>query len=301
MGDYVHFSRDPSLWGESIQTMWGSHDICPSLSWFQVKGVTQSELLSLSHAGAWRHTEKPQCNMAYLLIVLGKTINGEMAFRLAMVWAHPHQATLSSLDEVARKLTLLINIGDIWAYTFMQLNEGTLYVPLSNEGHIKTMIDGVPSSKTCGYLCQLEVCKLLQCGDQVVCPEHLNRGLEPLLLPFPKPPVRDMDTLSRPVHKPSPLQMDLPSVRLRDQTPITPAPCGASTPPPSLHSTMECPSETATHPSMATELQELLSQVVLDTSSPASGDSTPRRPVSLAKDAPLTIRMEDPFRPDRPV
>ena len=69
----------------------GFHDICPSLSWFQVKDVTWSELLVLSHAGAWGDAEKTQCDMAYLLIVPGKTIKGEMAFGLTMVWVHPHQ------------------------------------------------------------------------------------------------------------------------------------------------------------------------------------------------------------------
>ena len=77
MGDYAHFSRDPGLWEESTQMLWGSHDICLSLSWFQVRDVTQSELLALSHAWVWGDKEKPQCDMAYLLIVLGKTIKGE--------------------------------------------------------------------------------------------------------------------------------------------------------------------------------------------------------------------------------
>ena len=99
--------------------LWVSHDICPSQSLFQVRDVTQSELLALFHAGVWEDTEKPQCNMAYLLIALGKTIEGEMAFRLTMVWVHPHQACLPSLDEMARKLALLVNIGDNWAYAFV--------------------------------------------------------------------------------------------------------------------------------------------------------------------------------------
>ena len=71
--------------------------------------------------------------MAYLLIARGKTVEVEMVFRLAVVWVLPHQACLSSLDEVARKLTLLINIGDKWVYTCVCLNKGTLHVPLSNE------------------------------------------------------------------------------------------------------------------------------------------------------------------------
>ena len=54
-----------------------------------------------------------------------------MAFGLVMVWMHPHQACLSSLDEAVRKLTLLIDLGDNWAYTFVQLNKNTQYIPLS--------------------------------------------------------------------------------------------------------------------------------------------------------------------------
>ena len=69
---------------------------CPSLSWFQVRDMTQSELLALSHTGVWGDTEKPQRDMAYLLIAPDKTIEGEMVFRLATVWAHLHQAHLST-------------------------------------------------------------------------------------------------------------------------------------------------------------------------------------------------------------
>ena len=42
-----------------------------------------------------------------------------MVFGVAMVWTHPYQASLSSLDEVVKKLALLISLGDNWAYTFV--------------------------------------------------------------------------------------------------------------------------------------------------------------------------------------
>ena len=181
-----------------------------------------------------------------------------MACGLAMVWAHPHQAHFSSLDEAVRKLTLLIDIGNNWVYAFVQLNEEALHVPLSNEGHISVMIDGVvPSRSTCRHLHKLEVCKLLQCGDQVVCPNGMNGGLEPVLLSLPKLPIWNMDTLSRPVHKPLLLQVDLSHVMHGDQMPITPGPCRASTPHSSSCLAMECPSETANCTSMAAKLQEL--------------------------------------------
>ena len=167
--------------------------------------MTQSELLALSCTGVSGDTEKAQCNMAYLLIAQGKTIQGEMAFRLAMVWAHPHEAYLPSLDEVVRKLTLLIDIGDNWVYTFVQLNEGTLHVPLSSKGDISAMINGALSRTTCGHLHQLQVQKLLQCRSHVVWPEGL------------KLPVWDTNTLSRPVHESLPLQVDLPWVMLGDK------------------------------------------------------------------------------------
>ena len=176
MGKYAHFSKDLGPWEESTQVLWGCHDICPSLTQFQVVQVTQPELSVLSHPGAWGDPGKPQCNKAFLLKVPGKVVEGEVAFRLITVWMHLHQACLSSLDEVI-KLTLLINLGDNWAYTFVQLNKDAQNVALSDKGYLSTMIDVAPCRSVCGCLCQLEVCKLLQHGDQVVYQEGLNGGL----------------------------------------------------------------------------------------------------------------------------
>ena len=132
MGNYVQFSQDPGQWEESTQALWGSHDIILSLTWFKVAEIMQLELLALSHAEAWGNIKKPQGDMAFLLIVPRKNIKGEMAFRLAMVWAHPLQAQLSSLDEAVKKLTLLINLGDNLAHAFVRLNKDTQHVPLYN-------------------------------------------------------------------------------------------------------------------------------------------------------------------------
>ena len=118
--------------------------------------------------------------MAFLLIAPRKTIEGEMVVRLAAVWAHLHQAHLPSLDEAVKKLALLINLGDNWAYTFVWLNEDAQHVPLSNKGHLSAMVDGVLCRSMCRHLCQLEVWKLLQYGDQVVYPKGLNRHLKPV-------------------------------------------------------------------------------------------------------------------------
>ena len=60
----------------------------------------------------WGDAEKFWANLAFLLIAPTKTIQAEVAFGLTVVWAHPYQAHLSSLDEVAKKLTLLVNSGN---------------------------------------------------------------------------------------------------------------------------------------------------------------------------------------------
>ena len=106
--------------------------------------------------------------MAFLLIVPDKTITGERVFGLVAVWAHPFQAHHPSLGEVACKLGLLISTSNDSAHTFAKLMP---HMPLSSEGHISVMIDGAPSMNACGHLSQLEVHKLLQCGDQVVAPK----------------------------------------------------------------------------------------------------------------------------------
>ena len=116
MVDYAHFAKDPGQWEELTQMLWGSHNICPFLTWFKMQEIMQLELLALSHRRALGNIEKTQGDIAFLLIEPRKTIEGEMAFGLAAVWAHPHQAWLSSLDETVKKLTLLIILDDKWVY-----------------------------------------------------------------------------------------------------------------------------------------------------------------------------------------
>ena len=206
--------------------------------------------------------------MAFLLIVPDKTIEGERVFGLVALWTHLHQAHHHSLGEVAWKLALLINIGNDWAYAFAWLNEGTLHTPLSSEGHISVMIGRAPSMNACGHLSQLEISKFLQCGDQVVCPKGLNGELEPMQFTFSEPPVWNMDALGKPTCEPSLLQVYLSNMKLGDEASIASVPM-SSMPPSSMHPTTKYPCEAAS--SMTTELQELLSWAMLDTSDLTQG------------------------------
>ena len=101
------------------------------------------------------------------------------------MWVHPNQALLPSLEEVVRKLTLLINTKKDWHYVFVQVSEDLQHIPLSDARHISVLVDGAPSRSACGQLSQLEVCQLLHLGSEVVYPEGLN-GLELVWVPLHK-------------------------------------------------------------------------------------------------------------------
>ena len=73
---------------------------------------------------------------------------GGRRFGLGAVWVHTCQAHLSLLEEVVRKLTLLINTKEDWPYAFVQLCKDSQHVPLSSARHISAMIDGAPSKST---------------------------------------------------------------------------------------------------------------------------------------------------------
>ena len=61
---------------------------------------------------------RPRFGMAYLLLAPAQEAEEQRRVCLVVVWVHPSQTLLSSLEEVARKLTLLINMKEDWPYTF---------------------------------------------------------------------------------------------------------------------------------------------------------------------------------------
>ena len=256
----------------------------PLLEQFQVTQVTQPELSSLTCSGAWGSTEKFCNNLAFLLILPKKATVGVMAFGLAMVWVHPHQAHISTLDEAVKELTLLTTSRENWAYIFVQFNEDAQHVPLPKEGHLSTMIEGVPSRITCGHLCQLEVHLLLKVGCQVVYPEGLNGDLELVVSSLPESLAHRVNMLDNPTFLP----VDLSQFRAGDCVPKAPAPHQTLTPSSPTHFIMEHPPRAGSHISMTVEVQRLLSYVVLDTSSQASGRSALKRPTSMALGASLS-------------
>ena len=85
--------------------------------------IMQAQLDALSQVMVWEDAEKPQWDMASLLIMLSIATGYERVFSLVAVWAHPHQASYTTLEEAAHKLMLLMDGSTHWVYTFIQLNE----------------------------------------------------------------------------------------------------------------------------------------------------------------------------------
>ena len=174
MSNFVLLSTDASLWEPVTKVRLGSHDFCPGVNSFQVQAVIQAQLSTLSQAGAWGDVEKAKWDMAFLLIVSSITMGYEKVFGLVAIWVHPHQTCYHYLEEVAHKLVLLVDESMDWAYAFVQLNEGLSHVPLTRKGHISTMTDSAPTVYGHGWLHLLQIHKLLQHKNRVVCPEGLN-------------------------------------------------------------------------------------------------------------------------------
>ena len=89
------------------------------------------------------------------------------------------------------------------------MNDAMAHVPLSSEGHIGIMTDGIPSMNACSCLDQLQVWRLLQCGGQVVCPEELNGGIKALLLDSEELPLWNATTTDEPAWDLPLIEVDL--------------------------------------------------------------------------------------------
>ena len=173
MSDYT-FSKDPGDWGKSYQSLWGCHNICPLLQSFNIAQVIQSELTSLTCLKVWGGTKKFHSNVTFLLVLPKEGVAGERMYGLAMVWVHPYQARVSTIDSTAKQLAQLASTGPNWPYALVQLNGDAHHMPHPTEGHLSVKVQGSTSNVPYGEICQLEVCQLLSSGSRVVYPEGLN-------------------------------------------------------------------------------------------------------------------------------
>ena len=97
---------------KNYQPFWGCHGIYPLLKPSNHPGDPVGTFFPYWIRGMG-DAEKFHSDLAYLLLSPKKATKEKMVFGLAVVWVHPYQAHIPTLDEVQRKLTLLILLQNI--------------------------------------------------------------------------------------------------------------------------------------------------------------------------------------------
>ena len=83
MSEFSLLCANATLWDPTTRAIWRSLDFCPTITWFQVCTIMQTQLTTLSQAGAWGEVEKPQWDMAFLIIAPSNNLGGDQVFSLA--------------------------------------------------------------------------------------------------------------------------------------------------------------------------------------------------------------------------
>ena len=217
MSNFMLFSADASLWELVTKARWGSHDIHPIVKSFQVWVIMQAQLNTLSLA--WVHGSdvgKPKQDMAFLLIAPNLTIGCKRVFGLTAVSAHSLPSPLP--DSRRRQPTNLCYWQDkvhglaICLHMAKQCTVSYVH-PYQMKGTWVLWEMVCPVWMPVAGFHQLQICKLLQHKDRVVCPEGLNGKLEALQFTFPELHLWDAATPSEPFQELQLLEMDLSSVQ----------------------------------------------------------------------------------------
>ena len=281
MAQYAFFAQKADRWGKDMAPLWGNLNICPQLCQFKLPCHTQAELFSLNSLKFWGEGQKPCHNISFLLVWV-ENIMGDSHYGISVVWANPSQVRATSMEEVVKKLTACTASGTNWPYALAQLHKGTCHMPLPKEGHLGIRSQRGEEEGPCGQISQLEVCQLLVAGPQVIYHIGLNRHEEPVITSLPE------------------LLASSVSLTAGDPTylGLIFTPSGGTGPKDTTswwglhhHGSQSHKSPLKLEGSMTTEVSNLLSQAMLETSSCGSKHSSPRRPAPVVV---LTILCQKP-------
>ena len=178
-----------------------------------------------------------------------------------MVWVHPYQARVYTLDAAAKQLTHLASTGPNWPYALVWLNGDTCQVPLPKEGHLSVLAEEHTSHVPCGRIQQLEVCQLLSSHSQVVYLEGFNGCQVQVITTLPEFLSQGMTLLGG---KSTFLEVDLSQSTTEEQEPKAPSLGGGLSPTPAGSPTQAFPPKAEGQISRTMEVSELLSWAVLD-------------------------------------
>ena len=226
--------------------------------------------------------QKPHYDIAYLLVQV-ENDRKDRHYGMSIVWVNPNQVRAATMEEVVRKLTTCTSSGIDWPYALAQLYVGPCHAPLPKDGHLDIPPQRGVEETPCGQISQLEICQLLATSPQVIYPVGLNGHDEPIITTLPEPLARSVSlTTSEHFY----LGMDIPSppVEEPDQKIL---PLGEVF---TILIASPHKSPPKSEGSMTMEVNNLLSQAVLEASSCESKHSSPRRLT------PAVILMTPPWK-----
>ena len=91
-------------WGNSMQALWGSLEICPHTDLIGLPCHTAEELHSISCLKVWGDVQKLHLGMAYLLVHVDDTSEAG-TYGMAIVWINSHQARMFLVVEALEMLS----------------------------------------------------------------------------------------------------------------------------------------------------------------------------------------------------
>ena len=106
-------------------------------------------------------------------------------YGISLVWVHPNQVRVTTIEEAADSLTAFTSSGVDWLYALAQLCEDPHHAPLPKNKHLGILPQGKVQETFCGWISQLEVHQLFATGPQVIYPIDLNGQDEPIITTLP--------------------------------------------------------------------------------------------------------------------
>ena len=184
MSEFEFFKERVDRWGNSMQALWGSLEICPPTDHIGLPCHTAKELHSIGHLKVWGDVQKLHLGMAYFLVHVDDT-SEVGTYGMAIVWINSCQARMFSVVEALEMLSSFTPEGSDWPYVLIQLYEGANHMPLPKDRHVCILPQGEADSPS-GWISQLKICWLLSAGPLVVFPTELNGGDHSVTINLPK-------------------------------------------------------------------------------------------------------------------
>ena len=110
MTKYAFFNEKTDRWGKDMASLWGDFNICPQLHQLEVPCHSQAELFSISDLKVLGDIQKPHCNTDYLLVRVENIMHGRQ-YGISLVWVHPNQVRVATIEEVVESLTAYTSSG----------------------------------------------------------------------------------------------------------------------------------------------------------------------------------------------